>query len=131
PAEIGLWDRGDKLAVLAGRQTELAERYRDTLRTSGAELDQDIQLELASRAARLHDDLLADPLGAVPYLEQILVFQPDDDRAFGRLKEILTGSERWGELEALYERAIERLEDPVRKTDMLAEVALIAEEIID
>lgn len=132
PGELGLWDRGDRLASLAGRPTELAERYRETLRSAvAAELDPHTVRELAIRAARLHDQVLADALGAVPYLEVILGLDPDDERAFGRLKEILTGAERWGELEALYERATERLDDAVRKTDMLAEVALIAEEIID
>lgn len=132
PGELGLWDRGDRLAVLAGRPTDLAERYRETLRLSSAEeLDVETRRELAMRAARLHDEVLADALGAVPYLEQILAIDPDDERAFARLKEILTGSERWGELEALYEQATARLEDPVRKADLLAEVALIAEEIID
>lgn len=132
PGELGLWDRGDRLAVVAGRPIELAERYREALRLAAAqELGEDIQRELATRAARLHDEVLSDALGAVPYLEQILAIDPDDERAFGRLKEILTGAERWGELEALYEQATARVEDPIRKADLFAEVALIAEEIID
>lgn len=132
PGELGLWDRGDRLGSLAGRPTELAERYRETLRSSVAEgLEPEILRELAGRAARLHDSVLGDSLGAVPYLEMILGLDPDDEQAFGRLKEILTGAERWGELESLYEQATERLDDEARRIEMLAEVALIAEEIID
>jgi tetratricopeptide (TPR) repeat protein len=128
PTELELWDRADDLALRTRRSTALAESYRNALRTS---LSTEIERELATRAARVHEESLGDLLGAVPYYERLLALDPDDERAFVRLKEILTASERWGELEALYERAEARLEDPIRKAEMLAEVALIADEIID
>ncbi len=128
PAELELWDRADDLAQRTSRATALAESYRTALRE---ELSEDIQRELASRAARVHEEMLGDLLGAVPYYERLLALDPDDERAFARLKEILTASEKWGELEALYDSATERLDDPIRKAEMLAEVAMIADEIID
>src|SRR5690606_32459519 len=87
--------------------------------------------ELCERAAGLHEDKLGDPLGATPYLEKVLATNPGNERAFGRLKDILTAAERWGELEALYERASQATDDPTRRADMLVEVALICEEIIE
>lgn len=128
PAELELWDRADDLAQRTSRSTALADSYRDALR---AELDPDVQRELATRAARVHEEWLGDLLGAIPYYERLLALDPDDSRAFARLKEILTASEKWGELEALYQTATERLDDPIRKAEMLAEVAMIADEIID
>ena len=56
---------------------------------------------------------------------------PGNERAFTRLKQILTGAERWAELEALYDRAAAATDDPILKTEMLAEVALVCEEIIE
>src|SRR5690606_41972541 len=44
---------------------------------------------------------------------------------------ILTAAERWGELEALYDRAAAATTDDARRVEMLVEVALICEEIIE
>ncbi len=63
-----------------------------------------VEAELCERAARLHEDRLGDPMGATPYLEKALALDPGNERAFARLKDILTAAERWGELEALYDQ---------------------------
>ncbi|HMA93172.1 MAG TPA: tetratricopeptide repeat protein [Polyangiaceae bacterium] len=127
PDESALWDRAEELASGAGRPTDLAECLRGVL---SVKLPRDLDLSLCERAARLHEERLGDPVGATPYLERMLVLEPDNERAFGRLKDILTAAERWGELEAMYERAIELIEDRTRRIEMLSEVALIAEEIV-
>jgi hypothetical protein len=57
--------------------------------------------------------------------------RPGTEAAFRRLKDILTAAERWGELEALYERAVGASDDSARQVEMLAEVALVCEEIIE
>ncbi len=128
PDELDLWDRADSLAALAGRPTDLAETFRDAMR---AEIPSEIEVELCERAARLHEDRLGDPIGATPYLEKVLALDPGNERAFTRLKDILTAAERWGELEALYDRASQATDDSARRVDMLVEVALICEEIIE
>ena len=46
-----------------------------------------------------------------------------------RLKQILTTREQWGELEAMYERAITATTNGARQAELLSEVALVAEEI--
>lgn len=127
PDEAQLWDRAEELASEAGRPTDLA----DTLRTvMQRELPTELTLTLCERAARLHEERLGDPMGAIPYWEKILDIEPDNEHAFGRLKAILTAAERWGELESMYDRTIEHTADTSRRVDMLVEVALIAEEII-
>lgn len=128
PTELSLWDRADSLCALSGRPTELAECYREML---GREIPKEIEAELCERAAALYEDKLGDPMGATPYLEKVLELDPSNERAFARLKDILTAAERWSELEALYERASLATDDPVRRADMLVEVALICEEIIE
>src|SRR5690606_5364578 len=90
-----------------------------------------MEIELSERAARLHEDKLGDPIGAAPYLEKILELEPSNEPAFQHLKDILTAAERWGELEALYDRASKATDDVQRQVDMLIEVALICEEITE
>lgn len=128
PRELGLWERAESLATAAGRPTDLAEAYREVLR---GELPPELEEELAERAARLHEDRLGDPIGATPYLERVLALSPSNEGAFQRLKDILTAAERWGELEAMYDRAASATSDASRRIEMLVEVALICEEIIE
>lgn len=132
--DLELWDRAAELAQRAGRPTDLAEAYRLHLvagRTEGDKvLGSSIEVELCERAASLHDEQLGDPEGAMPYLERVLSVDPNNTRAFNRLKQILTNSERWGELEDLYDKAAKATTDQADRIELLNEVALIAEEII-
>jgi tetratricopeptide (TPR) repeat protein len=130
PAEIALWDRAGVLAVRAARPTDLAEAFRSALRGS-TNLPAAVEIELSERAAALHDEKLGDPEAATPYLERILERRPGDERAFNRLKQILTSAEKWGELEGLYAQAVKGTTDPQRRVDLLNEVALVCEEIIN
>ncbi len=127
-SELELWSRADTLAGRAGRPTDLADAYREVLRSG---LSRELEIELSERAAHLHEDKLGDPMGAIPHLERVLALSPSNEAAFQRLKDILTGAERWAELEALYDRAAEATPDSERRIEMLVEVALICEEIIE
>ena len=127
PAALDTWDRAHQLAGASGRPVELADTYREVL---SASLEDDVLLSLAARAGELHETILGDAAGAVPYYEKILSVRPDDEEAFSRLRGILTGAERWQELEQLYDKEIARLDDPGRQLEMLAEVALLAEDIM-
>jgi len=128
PEDLPLWDRANLLAARAMRPIDLAEAYRSALRAATA-LSETMEAELSERAAALYDEKLGDPEAATPYLERILRVRPGDERAFSRLKQILTSAEKWGELEGLYARAVQGTTDPERRVDLLNEVALVCEEI--
>jgi tetratricopeptide (TPR) repeat protein len=128
PDDLSLWDRAEALASASGRLTELSHALRDALR---ADLSEAVEVELCDRAARLHEDVLGDPIGAAPYLERLLNRDPSNQGAFTRLKQILTSAERWGELEDLYSRTTKAIEDVPTRVDLLTEVALVCEEIIE
>ncbi|MBI5533423.1 MAG: tetratricopeptide repeat protein [Deltaproteobacteria bacterium] len=130
PEELVLWNRASDLAGAAQRPSELAKAYKDALEATPPLADA-IEVELCERAASLHDELLGDQDGAIPYLNRVLARQPANDRAFLRLKQILTGRERWADLEALYAQSVTGTTDPVRRVELLAEVAIVCEEIIE
>ncbi len=130
PAELDLWDR---LAVQANK-TNRTQLFVETISqavpaTGETGLPAAVEMDLAERAATLYDENLGDIDRATPYLDRILARDPANDRAFLRLKQILTTRERWTDLEALYERKIDATESDERRTELLAEVAIIAEEI--
>jgi tetratricopeptide (TPR) repeat protein len=130
PAEIGLWDRLAELSAATGRAQALVDALVAAVPPTGRTgLPEGTELELAERIAVLYDETLGDVEHARPYLERLLDRQPNNERAFLRLKQILTTSEQWPELASLYERIVAATTDPPRRCELLAEVALVAEEI--
>jgi golgin subfamily B member 1 len=130
PADLSLWDRLAALATDTGRAPELAAVLVAAVPEQGPTgLSERVELDLAERAANLFDEKLGDVDRATPYLERMLARQPGNERAFQRLKQILTTREQWGELGALYERVVEATADVTRRAELLTEVALVAEEI--
>ncbi|HEX8790523.1 MAG TPA: tetratricopeptide repeat protein [Polyangiaceae bacterium] len=130
PSELHLWDR---LAALAGRTNrahDLVSAIVAVVPPDGpSNLPEGAELDLAERAATLFDEKLGDVDRARPYLERMLARQPSNERAFQRLKQILTTREQWRELGELYERVVSATPDATRRAELLAEVALVAEEI--
>jgi tetratricopeptide (TPR) repeat protein len=130
PQELALWDRLAVLALRTGRSQAFVDAIVAVLPTDGPTgLPEHVELDLAERAATLFDEKLGEVDRARPYLERMLARQPANERAFQRLRQILTTHEQWGELATLYERVQAATTDPSRRTELLAEVALVAEEI--
>ena len=130
PAEPLLWDRLAALAAGSGRAQALVDAIVAVVPPEGpAGLPEHVELDLAERAATLFDEKLGDVDRARPYLERMLARQPSNERAFQRLKQILTTREQWTELAELYERVVMVTTHPGRRAELLAEVALVAEEI--
>lgn len=128
PGRLELWDQAEELSARAARAGELAEAFRETVaRVQGG----DLEVDICERAARLHQDKLGDPTGAVPYLERILKRDPGNGGAFSQLKNVLTASERWAELAGLYDLVIAQEQSPVAQIELLLEVALLCEEITE
>ncbi|CAN5681769.1 hypothetical protein BH11MYX4_BH11MYX4_06680 [soil metagenome] len=130
PAELALWDRLSVLANKTQRTQQFVEAIAQTVPEKGESgLPPHVEIDLSERAATLYDEMLGEIDRATPYLERILARDPSNERAFLRLKQILTTRERWQDLEALYERVLGGTKDDNRRADLLNEVAIIAEEI--
>jgi tetratricopeptide (TPR) repeat protein len=128
--ELSLWDRLSALASKTGRAQAFVDAIVAVVPPEGATgLPEGVELDLAERAATLLDEKLGDPDRARPYLERMLAQQPGNERAFQRLKQILTTREQWTELAALYERVVAATTEAPRRAELLTEVALVAEEI--
>lgn len=130
PAELPLWDRLTALSAATGHAQALVDAIAAVVPHDGPTgLPEHVELDLAERAATLFDEKLGDTDRARPYLERMLARQPGNERAFQRLKQILTTREQWSELGALYEQVLSATADASRRAELLAEVALVAEEI--
>jgi tetratricopeptide (TPR) repeat protein len=130
PSELAVWDRLASLAAKTNGVQALVDAIEAVVPPTGATtVPEAVELDLAERAATLFDERLGDVERARPYLERMLARQPGNERAFQRMRQILTAQERWADLSALYERVIAATADPSRRTELLAEVAVVAEEI--
>lgn len=133
PGDLELWDRLGELGGLTGQLTAVAAAYATALDRSSGEpkVAAEVERELCERASILLEDKLNEADAAIPYLERILLAEPADTHAFTRLKQILTARERWDDLQRMYDRAIEASSDAHRRVELLAEVALVFEDILD
>ena len=130
PQEVELWNRLEILSTTTDRPQAFADALVSALSSEGsASFSDDLQVDLAERAASAFEERLGDIARARPYLERVLSLRPGHERSFQRLRQILTTQERWEELEALYERVIAATVDGKRRAELLAEIALVAEEI--
>jgi tetratricopeptide (TPR) repeat protein len=130
PTELSLWDRLSVLASKTGRAQAFVDAVVAVVPPDGPTgLPEGVELDLAERAATIFDEKLGDVDRARPYLERMLARQATNERAFQRLKQILTTREQWSDLGALYERVVAATPDAARRAELLAEVALVAEEI--
>ena len=129
PDDQELWDRLAQAAETAGHQRALANAYATAI--EAGELSDDARIELATRAAALYDEVLAQPDEAEPFHKRILEADPLSERSFEALKELYTGAERWDELQSLYRRRIADTTDSESKLDLLLQVCFLFEEILE
>jgi tetratricopeptide (TPR) repeat protein len=129
PQDRELWDRLAEAAERAGQQRALAGAYATAL--EAGDLGEEERLELAVRAARLHDEVLGQPEEAEPFHLRILRADALNEASFLALKELYTVGERWEELQALYRKRIADSVDADSKLDLLLQLCFVFEEILD
>ncbi|MGA7119271.1 MAG: tetratricopeptide repeat protein [Polyangiaceae bacterium] len=131
PSELSLWDRLSELSAKSGKDQALVDAIAAAVPPMGRTgLPETLELELAERAAALYEEKLGDVERARPYLERVLDRRPGHEAAFQRLKQILTTREQWSQLASLYERIIAATSERDRRAELLAEVALLAEDVM-
>ncbi len=113
-----LWDRAEELARVLSRADEVAALYGEVLARS---LSRDQTLAIGERDVQFYEEWFEDPARVVRILERVLELDPAADWAFDRLKLLLDSAERWDDLFALYDRALDHA--PKKKRAMLLEEA--------
>jgi tetratricopeptide (TPR) repeat protein len=129
PQDTSLWEQLSQAAERAKQHRALAQAFARVI--DNAELTEADRIELASRVAKLYDEVLLEPHEAEPFHKRVLAHDPKDEAAFSALKELYTTEERWEELQALYKRRIEDTVDAETKLDLLLQVCFLFEEILE
>ncbi len=95
------------------------------------DLEEQVVLRMARRAASVYQEQLGRPAEAEPYLRRVFEGAPQDEATFVALKDLLTEQERWDDLRALYAERIQRAEDPDTRRELCLQLAFLLEEIVE
>jgi tetratricopeptide (TPR) repeat protein len=103
--------RADDLARAIGRPDEVAALYEEVL---ARPIEREDAVRIGERAVQFSEEWFDDPPRVVRILERVLELDPTADWAFDRLKLLLDAAERYDELFALYDRALDLARDDER-----------------
>jgi tetratricopeptide (TPR) repeat protein len=127
PDMAPLWDRAEGLARALSRPDEVAALYEEVL---ARPLVQEQALAIGERAVQFYEEWFEDPARVVRILERVLELDPTADWAFDRLKLLLDAAERWDDLFALYDRALDSATGKKRQ-NLLEDAAQTAKDFAD
>ena len=127
PQVHALWSRAEELARTLARPDDVAALYSDVLARA---LSRELAVEIGERAVQFYEEWFDDPARVVTILERVLELDPTADWAFDRLKLVLDSGERWDDLFALYDRALESATGKKRAT-LLEDAAQTAKDFAD
>jgi tetratricopeptide (TPR) repeat protein len=127
PHVSALWDRAEELARVVSRPDDVAALYTDVLSRA---LPSELAVGIGERAVQFYEEWFDDPARVVTILERVLELDPTADWAFDRLKLVLDSAERWDDLFALYDRALESASGKKRAA-LLEDAAQTAKDFAD
>ena len=127
PHVSALWDRAEELARAVSRPDDVAALYAEVLARA---LPREQAVAIGERAVQFYEEWFDDPARVVSILERVLELDPTADWAFDRLKLVLDAAERWDDLFALYDRALESATGKKRAT-LLEDAAQTAKDFAD
>jgi golgin subfamily B member 1 len=122
-----LWDRAEELARTLARPDDVAALYEEVLARA---LPRDQAVAIGERAVQFYEEWFDDSVRVVRILERVLELDPTADWAFDRLKLVLDAGERWDDLFALYDRALESATGK-KRANLLEDAAQTAKDFAD
>ncbi len=127
PQVDALWARTEELARELARPDDVAALYEEVLARA---LPSDQAVAIGERAVQFYEEWFDDSARVVRILERVLELDPAAEWAFDRLKLVLDAGERWDDLFALYDRALESAEGKKRAA-LLEDAAQTAKDFAD
>jgi tetratricopeptide (TPR) repeat protein len=127
PDVAPLWDRAEELARSLSRPDEVAALYEEVLARA---LGREQALAIGERAVQFYEEWFEDSARVVRILERVLELDPAADWAFDRLKLLLDAAERWDDLFALYDRALDSATGK-KRANLLEDAAQTAKDFAD
>ncbi len=126
PSSAAHWDKLENLAETLQRPSDVSQLFRAVL---SADIDAELASEIGQRAVRFQEAWFGEDSRELPeLLERVLAVDAQAEWAFQRLTVAYTVAERWVDLLALYDRAIESATNTGRRMQLLDEAAHVAKD---
>ena len=130
PADLDSWDIIESLTDELECPDEVAALYREVLAQS---LPLELATTLGERAANFLEEWFGDdPAATEDVLLRVLEIDPEAEWAFQRLTVVFSSMERWDQMLALYDRALDAsqaIDDDLRTIQLLEEAAQVAKDV--
>lgn len=127
PAKAANWDLVEELVDNAQRPSDVRALFQNVL--AKKDLNASTASQVGQRAVRFYEAWYGEDSVELPQLlARVLEIDPSAQWAFERMTVALTVAERWDDLLAAYDRAIERADQTARRMKLLDEAAQAAKD---
>ncbi|MDX2023481.1 MAG: tetratricopeptide repeat protein [Deltaproteobacteria bacterium] len=127
PTDDTAWDALEDLAAARQRPEDVAELYRQVLKTASVEVAD----TLGKRALSFYEEWFGDtPDEIIELLRSLLLKAPELEWAAERLTLLLSVSQRWEELLSVYDQLLKGLKESPRRRKLLEEAAGVAKDFL-
>jgi tetratricopeptide (TPR) repeat protein len=127
PHAVSAWEEAEALAAELDRPDDIVSLFSLTL---SGKVEPQVAEMIGERAGGFCDEWFGDdPKVLEKILSRVLELAPGSDSALQRLSVIYTVAERWADVLALFDRAIDSTKDRGRRTRLLREAAQLAKDV--
>src|SRR6185369_4936608 len=127
PHAVSAWEEAEALAGDLDKPDDIVALYSETLK---GKLEPEVAEMIGERAGSFCDEWFGDdPTVLEKILTRVLQLAPASESALQRLSVLLTVAERWNDVLALYDRAIDVNKDKARRVRLLREAAQLAKDV--
>ncbi len=127
PHAVSAWEEAENLAAELDKPDEIVALFNEVL---AEKLEPEVAEMIGERAGSFCDEWFGDdPKVLEKILTRVMQLAPVSESALQRLSVLLTVAERWDDVLALYDRAIDANKDKSRRTRLLREAAQLAKDV--
>ncbi|HUJ56978.1 MAG TPA: hypothetical protein VLX92_00640 [Kofleriaceae bacterium] len=127
PHAVSAWEEAESLAAQLDKPDDIVTLYTVALE---GKVEPQVAEMIGERAGSFCDEWFGDdPKILEKILSRVLQLSPSSDSALQRLSVIYTVAERWSDVLALYDRALDATKDKARRTRLLREAAQLAKDV--
>src|SRR5262252_3805613 len=127
PHAVSAWEEAESLAGELEKPDDIVALYNGAL---ASKLEPEVAEMIGERASSFCDEWFGDdPKTLEKILSRVLELAPTSESALQRLSVLYTVAERWADVLALYDRALEATKDKSRRIKLLREAAQLAKDV--
>ncbi len=127
PHAVHAWEEVESLAAELDKPDDIVTLFNETL---SGKVEPEVAEMIGERAGGFCDEWFGDdPKILERILTRVLQLAPSSESALQRLSVIFTVAERWADVLALYDRALDSAKDRTRRVRLLREAAQLAKDV--